>query len=242
MVMQLKSKLKTFLKKLLGIRRKDSNTQDTHALLLSYFNEHLEALLQGGWAIGLDDVEVINTEVDRFLQFGKLSILEFGGGASTLVFIIKTLDSSLNLTLHTVEENQDWIIKLQEIITLAPVPLDEAGIEFKLMKSEYHTDNGVAIEPLRGELLNQYDIILIDSPPDTIVDDGRLKTAEQCFSLLKERGCMLIHDTHRIMELFAVKRLYSKFYDLDLLDTCKGMGILRFPTNKKQGQQYGSSI
>lgn len=229
MDMQLTAKLKIALKEALGIRPYASNSQDQYALLRIYFKKHLEELLQGGWAIGLDDVQVINGEIERFLQFGNLSILEIGSGASTVGIIIKALDCRLNAVIHSIEENSGWIEKLQETISFAPTPLGQAGIEFGLFKSEYKIESGVDLESLRANLLKQYDIILIDSPPDNIVDDGRLKTAEQCLSLLKERGCMLIHDTNRIMELYAMKRLSDRFYDANLLNTCKGIGILRFP-------------
>ncbi|MCS5704689.1 class I SAM-dependent methyltransferase [Synechococcus sp. FGCU-3] len=191
----------------------------------------ISELLQGGWAIGEDDVEIIEREVERYLQCAHISILEFGSGASTLVFLRYLVSHSLPGDITSVECDPQWINRVESCASKI-LANKQGSVKLSIVAGEYNEQSGLICPSIENgeDLSKKYDIIFIDSPPDNIVEDGRLKLSSRITKLLDKRGTLLIHDTSRSMELYAFKKLSSYYLDAELCYTGKGMGILRFPT------------
>jgi hypothetical protein len=229
MVNRLKLMFKVSLDHLFFKHHKSAKRLDLLELNIEYFQKQLTYLLQGAWAIGCEDVQLISRELKRLQQYENIAILEVGGGASTVVFLLQALQLRKSLVLHTLEASEEWLTLLHKTVGGSPDKISNNGIIFETFKIDYSVDDGIAMGNVKAHLFEKYDIIFIDAPPDTEVEDGRLKTAMACKALLKTRGFMMIHDTERNMEMYAFKKLQSLFLDAELLSTPKGMGILRFP-------------
>lgn len=203
--------------------------RNTKPVLIEYLQRELTQLLDGAWAVGRDDIDVINQELRRFEQYKSISFLEVGGGASTIAIILKALQLNMKISVDTLEESATWTEIITKIIRVCQEKLSQEQLDFRICPVEYCQGIGVKLQDKHMILKNKYDIIFIDSPPDTSVDNGRLYVALEYFELLAERGVMIIHDTQRNMEMYAFKKLQGLFLDSQLISTHKGIGVLRFP-------------
>lgn len=184
-------------------------------------------LLEGPWAIGSDDKEILVEEILRFRQYGKINILEFGSGASTLVILKAALNHFNSAHLDVVENDLQWIERVQK---LTDKYLRESinDVSLNYIQCNFDREMGFAIGAAT-DLKPTYDIILIDSPPDTSVADGRLLLMKRVMLNLHEKGVLIVHDTNRNAEQYGFWHMSRKFYDSQLYNTGKGIGVLRFP-------------
>ena len=227
-------KLKRLLKAghtMLSMKAKHGLNQHRNAktFLIEYLQRELTQLLDGAWAVGRDDIDVINQELKRFEQYQRISFLEVGGGASTIAIILKALQLNMKICIDTLEESATWTEMIMKIIRVCQERLSKEQLDFRIHPVEYCPGKGVKLQDKLDTLKNKYEIIFIDSPPDTSVNNGRLYVALEYFELLTERGVMIIHDTQRNMEMYAFKKLQDLFLDSQLISTQKGISVLRFP-------------
>lgn len=185
----------------------------------------------GAWSIGLDDAAAIVTELDRFRQRGMVRVLEFGSGFSTLI-LLSALEAKFgrSFSFVSVEADARWREDTLEKVRGAGL---RAGEPFLSLHAPYVRKDGVDtfdLDSVWPQLpFRECDVILIDAPPDANGVDVRLKLCEAVIGRLDAKGVLLLHDTHRIDELYAFERLRERFRTSERLETEKGLGVFRFP-------------
>ena len=182
------------------------------------------------WAIGYDDLLLIEREINRFVQRKEVNVLEFGSGTSTLAILAKLEKSFAGAyRFVSIEADQVWFDKVScEVKHFYP----NAG-KVSLIKSHYVVKNGgygFDLTQLREEAKGIFfDVILVDAPPDDHGENVRLDLCNEVIPMLHHKGVLILHDTNRINELFAVCNLSEKFYMCHSHQTEKGLTIFRFP-------------
>ena len=180
----------------------------------------------GMWAIGLDDVEILYKEMKRYEQQGSISYLELGSGFSTIVASSIASKLFTSKKILSLEASSDWIEHTRkELDKLAESRGEEAGVVFFKIDEDYKNIQSV-LERLRQQ--KPFDIILVDSPPDTIMPDARLKVINHIFDLLGEKSTLILHDTNRTDEFFAYNKIKNRFYSSSTYDTEKGIAVMRY--------------
>jgi predicted O-methyltransferase YrrM len=201
-------------------KKSESFENQNHVL-----DDTIRDLLSNNWAIEDDDILVLENEIEMYRQHGKISVLEIGSGASTLVIFRKACSMVNEFVIHSIEQSKEWQNRMLSLIS--SIEEKEKASNISIFHAEYCLNNGFCLEELN--LSDQYDIIFIDAPPDTSVPDGRLKIVRSLINKLNPKGSIIIHDVSRNMENYAFHIIKEKFIYSEIIPTKKGVGILRYP-------------
>ena len=186
----------------------------------------IKELINGGWSIGQDDIDVLENELHRFMQYSGIKVLDIGSGTSTLVFLRYMLKNHKFSSLDTVEQDPFWFQKMKKVTDIHLLGVDK--VTFNLIHCDYDDKTGFDFNILDSYLSNDYDIIFIDAPPDTSIVDGRYLLCVKIITRLKINGVLIIHDVYRNTELYAFERLKLLFRRSEIISTIKGIGVLSF--------------
>ena len=184
----------------------------------------LNSLLKGDWAVGLDDLQVLEQELHRFIQYPKINVLEFGTGASSLFFLKYFTENNISYQLDIVEEDVKWITVIKNHLRKIKI-----ANHLNFYQISYNQSTGLDEAALNLFKNNDYEIVFIDAPPDTSVVNGRYKLAKIILNKIKPNGILIIHDSKRNMEMFAVEKLKPQFLNYKNVNTAKGLTIFYFP-------------
>lgn len=182
----------------------------------------------GDWAIGWDDVVVLDDEINRYRQHGNINYLEIGSGFSTVAvakLLAKKFDKAKIVSL---ESDLAWIESTRREIhrNLSEHELAKVDIEFKHICYDLFRLGDILEETLSVSL---FDIIFVDAPPDITMPNARQKVIELLFNRLAAKSTLIIHDTQRNDEMYAFEVARHKFLSSEFIKTRKGISILRFP-------------
>lgn len=190
-------------------------------------DKNITELVKGDWSIGLDDINVLENELQRFVQYSEIKVLDIGSGASTLVFLRHLLKNYQFSSLDVVEQDPFWLQKMKKITDIHLMGINK--VLFHLIHCDYNNTTGFDFDILNNNLSNDYDIIFVDAPPDTTITDGRYLLCMKLIPRLKVNSVLIIHDTHRNTELYAFERLSLLFRRSKTFNTRKGIAVLSFP-------------
>ena len=184
----------------------------------------------GHWAIGADDLIVLEKEILRFLQKKHVNILEFGCGTSTIAIISILEKKFKSYELTSIEASDEWIKKIDNIIKSN---FPNATNHVQILKCAYsNTTKNFDLDTLRPLIQNSYNLILVDAPPDINGENIRLQLCERVLPLLNDKGILILHDTNRIEEMYAYISISKKFSYSNIYETEKGISVMRYPIRK----------
>lgn len=184
-----------------------------------------------GWSIGWDDAIILEKEIRRYLQYEKVTYVEIGSGFST-VFCSKICNKFYKkYQVYSLEEDGAWADKTISLFKRLNVDVNEKYAHINIVKTKY-TFNNIA------DCLNEIakagpiDVLFIDAPPDIFGADIRLKVANLAISALHKKSTLILHDTSRAEELYAVSVLAKRFLSHEVFKTTKGITVFRFPNGE----------
>lgn len=185
----------------------------------------------GLWSMPEEDLSLLRESLRNFEQYRDVAVLELGSGHSTEQIALQ-LDS-MNL--------EEW--SLDCIETSLDYCTDFHVETFKSISSKIHLHHvplrwsqnrdGVGFDRAafsRATRLNApYDFVLVDSPPDIVGENARLRAIEAAILLMHTKSVMFVHDVNRNEERYAVEVIRSKFLCVDVVRSRAGVAICRYP-------------
>lgn len=181
--------------------------------LRKYFNS---------WSINFDDALILSSYVKKFAQNNHIKILEFGSGASTVLFshLAKLYFRSSQVDVYENDKSYSQKIKkdCKKMSTL----------QHKINFFDWESFPDLPKDCNISDNLTTYDFIFIDSPPDTI---NKFARVELCKKLIPELGlfsCIAMHDTNRLSDLFGFYDIKNLFFHSKYWETEKGISTFLF--------------
>lgn len=176
---------------------------------------------EGNSPLGARDAETFKAEIDRI---GAKSVLEFGPGDSTQVF----LDLGIERVV-TCEHKEKWLEEAKK----------RFGSEPRVKVVSYTDTVPVTVPDLGDE---KFDLALVDSPqgfyPMRVAHKGmedcsRLNT---CLFALERAKVVLLHDATRPLERGTLGRLWAAGYHFEFIKI-RDIGIARITQRELQPDQ-----
>jgi 16S rRNA G966 N2-methylase RsmD len=132
-------------------------------------------------------------------------------------------------SITSLEADAEWLCHTKKYATKnIECNKNVSAIDINLIKISYEIDDlQNKINILKDG--PKFDVVFIDAPPDKTMPNARKIVANMLVGLLSEKGVLIMHDTNRAEELFAIEDMKSSFLQHELYSTKKGIGVLRFP-------------
>lgn len=185
-----------------------------------------------GWSISHDDALVIIEEISRFMQRNMVSYLEFGFGLSTRIVFQYLSRSFRQFDLLSIEGDKEYYHKARDWLSSANVTEKK---RLAVTHVPYNEGTGLFDSNLVDIALEGLcpDVVFVDAPPDTNGADVRYKTIMSILPFLHRKSIVILHDTKRVDERYAVEQIASFFMSRQDFETPKGISVLRFPSADK---------
>lgn len=154
--------------------------------------------------------------LNEILINNRTNIIEFGSGISTILMAKLAVTNKIKLKITSVDEDNDWIIKLNEILSLENL---QQFVEFIYapIKNSYSQNRQYLWydeDILNKEIKNQrFDMIIVDGPK--AYEDGksliRYGALPFIFNKLQEDFVVFLDDINRVGEKSIITNWENEF-------------------------------
>jgi hypothetical protein len=182
----------------------------------------------GEWAMSFRDLGVIAEEIAK-KRVESISMVELGGGASTLVFS-KILDKLGDRNkLVSFEAEMSWFVHIRDLLTE-----NEMGDKYRVDHVPYLVCDGVnwfdKSRITKTIEKDRVDVLVVDAPPDTLGPLSRQPAIPFFLPFLRSNSTVFLHDAKRLGERTVIHEWKQYFTNYEFINTRKGLAIFRNPT------------